>query len=372
MRQSVLILGGYGNFGKRIAQALADDGIDVMIAGRNQAKADALVQQLPKGLAHSVCFDINTTFEGQLEALQPAVVINTCGPFQNSDYRVAETCIHHGIQYIDLADGRDFVTGITALHEQASNQGVTVISGASTVPGLSSAVIEHFRHEFESIETLKFGISPGQQAERGLATTQGILSYVGKPLKPFAGHRQQVYGWQDLYRQDYPTLGKRWMANCDIPDLDMLPDRYGIKSIQFSAGLELGFMHLGLWGLSWLVRLGIPLNLAAFASPLLRLSNFFNGMGTADGGIHMIVSGRDKNGNARTRSWFIIARDGHGPHIPTIPAIVLAKKLVRQEIKLSGAMPCVGLVSLDEYLQTLQHYHIQIYSYEEQCAAPQA
>jgi hypothetical protein len=86
----------------------------------------------------------------------------------------------------------------------------------------------------------------------------------------------------------------------------------------------------------------------------------------------MIVSGRDKNGNARTRSWFIIVRDGHGPHIPTIPAIVLAKKLVRKEIELSGAMPCVGLVSLDEYLQTLQHYHIQIYSYEEQCAAPQA
>ncbi len=173
---------------------------------------------------------------------------------------------------------------------------VCVVSGASTVPGLSSAVLEHFRSEFAEIDSLKFGISPGQQAERGLATTQGILSYVGKPLKPFPGHRHTVYGWQDLYRQPYPDIGKRWMANCDIPDLDLLPERYGIKSIQFSAGLELSALHLGLWGLSWLVRAGLPLNLPRFAKPMLAASNWFNGMGSADGGMHVIITGKDRDG----------------------------------------------------------------------------
>lgn len=360
MRTSILILGGYGNFGKRIAHALTKQDITVIIAGRSLQKVKAMSAQLPHDRVQIACFDVATELDAQLELLQPAVVINTCGPFQQSDYHVAMTCMKHGVHYLDLADGRDFVCGINALHEQAMNQNVAIISGASTVPGLSSAVIEHFKHEFTQIDELKFGISPGQKAERGLATTQGILSYVGKPLAPCAGNSKPLYGWQNIYRQHYPILGKRWMANCDIPDLDLVPAYYGIKKIQFFAGLELGFMHLGLWGLSWLVRLGLPINLPRYAQQLLYISNFFNNFGSPDGGMHIIIKGRDHKGNAHMRTWFIIAKDGDGPHIPTIPAIILARKLLRQEITIKGAMPCVGLVSLEEYLDALKEYNIVV------------
>lgn len=354
----ILILGGYGNFGKRIAEALVAKGLKVVIAGRNADKAKALADGLGP-LASPIAFDVHAQLAEKLSALKSKVVINTCGPFQTSDYAVAETCIANGVHYIDLADGRAFVTGITALDAKAKKAEVSVISGASTVPGLSSAVLEHYKQEFSEIEFLKFGISPGQQAERGLATTQGIMTYVGKPLACFSGIRKQVYGWQDIYRQDYPELGKRWMANCDIPDLDVLPEAYGIKRIQFSAGLELSFMHLGLWGMSWLVRWGVPLNLPKLAEPLLAISNWFNGMGSPDGGMHIIISGKGKDSKPHTRKWFIIAKDGHGPHIPTIPAIVLAEQLATSSAPaVAGAYPCVGLVSLESYLKELAAYNI--------------
>lgn len=353
-RQPVLILGGYGNFGKRIARALAADGVSVVIAGRSRDKAEELAKQLPDGLAEVACFDAKTELDAALEGIKPSVVINTCGPFQDSDYGVAESCIRAGVHYIDLADGRDFVTGITALDAAARARGVAVISGASSVPGLSSAVVEHFREEFSSIDSLQYGISPGQKAERGLATSQGILTYVGKPLRPFAGEAKGIYGWQGLYRQEYPELGRRWMANCDIPDLDLFPERYGIKSIQFSAGLELPVLHLGLWGLSWLVRLGLPLNLPRYAGLLLKASNWFNRFGSADGGMHVILRGRGREGAPHIRRWFIIAKNGHGPCIPTVPAIVLARKLAQGERLAAGAYACVGLVGLEEYLAELE------------------
>ncbi len=208
----------------------------------------------------------------QLQLLRPEVVINTCGPFQNADYGAAEACIAAGIHYIDLADGRDFVTNITKLDNEARRRHVAVISGASTVPALSSAVIEHFRPQFAAIDSLTFGIAPGQKAERGLATTQGILSYVGKRLKPCPDGEKR-YGWQDLYRQAYPEIGTRWRANCDIPDLDLLPAKYGIKRIRFSAGMEVSLIHLGLWALSWAVRLGLPIDLPRHAGMLLIASN---------------------------------------------------------------------------------------------------
>mgnify|MGYP005722541023 FL=1 len=142
MPHPILILGGYGNFGKRIAQRLVNDGLDVIIAGRNSSKAQALCTEL-SDTTKSLAFDVETGLDYALTQLRPKVVINTCGPFQSADYKIAETCIQHGVHYIDLADGRDFVTGITSLDAQAKAQNVTVISGASTVPGLSSAVLTH-------------------------------------------------------------------------------------------------------------------------------------------------------------------------------------------------------------------------------------
>jgi hypothetical protein len=358
----VLILGGYGNFGKRIARLLTRKGVAVIVVGRDGARAAALAKTLPPGLADTAVFDAKSDLLAQLEILKPRVAINTCGPFQNADYGIARACIAGGVHYIDLADGRDFVTGITQLDADAKERNVAVISGASTVPALSAAVIEHFLPQFSTIDSLDFGIAPGQKAERGLATTQAILGYVGKKLKPCAGYETR-YGWQDIYRQTYPEIGGRWMANCDIPDLDLLPEKYGIKRIRFSAGMEIPIIHFGLWLLSCGVRLGLPVELPKHASALLEASNWFDFIGSADGGMHVILKGEDRSGRPLTKQWFIVARDGDGPYIPTIPAVVLAAKIIGGTFVRPGAMPCMGMITLQEYLDELAHLKIKTYAF---------
>ena len=358
MQRRVLILGGYGNFGKRIAASLTAAGISVVIAGRDKQKGEDFAKTLPRGYAETAQLNVAETLDGQLSALDPTVVIDTCGPFQHRNYSAALSCIRCGISYVDLADGRAFVNGISSLDRQARDQGVAVISGASTLPALSSAVIEHFRSAFTKIDRLVYGISPGQKTDRGLATTKAVLSYVGRPLKPYLGSNRAIYGWQDIFRQRYPGLGKRWMANCDIPDLDLFPDRYGIGSMRFSAGLELGLLHLGLWGLSWLIRWGAPLDLPAHAAAMLRVGNWLNRFGSADGGMHVILNGANPQDEPIEKRWYLIARNGHGPHVPTVPAIVLAKRAVTDGGLVPGAYPCVGLVTLDEYLWELSSLDI--------------
>jgi hypothetical protein len=359
---AALVLGGYGNFGKRIVRGLARHGVRVVVSGRNAEKAEALARTIEGFRGDVARLDIHdSAFGEQLAALAPSVVVNTCGPFQTANYDVAHTCIRQKRHYVDLADGRAFVTGITALDDDARKQNVCVISGASTVPGLSSAVINHFRGAFAELDSVQMGISPGQRAERGLATTEAIMTYVGKPLGRFAGALGPAYGWQDIYRQEFPGIGKRWMANCDIPDLDLIPQRYGVRSIRFSAGLELGALHLGLWLLSWGVRLGLPLDLPRHARALLVASNLFDSLGTSDGGMFVTLRGRDKAGRALERRWYIIARHGDGPQIPCVPAILLAKRLLSSAPPEAGAYPCVGLVSLEDYVGELQGFDIRQY-----------
>jgi hypothetical protein len=286
-------------------------------------------------------------------------VIHTAGPFQTSDYAVAQTCIEHKIHYIDLADSRGYVTGITTLNKQALDQDTLVVSGASTVPGLSSAVLQRYKSYFSEIDALIYGISPGQKAPRGLATTKAILTYLGKPLKPTAGDTEQRYGWQDLYRQTYPGLGKRWMANCDVPDLDLFPAKYGMRRIQFSAGMEASMLHLGMWLISYCVRAGLPLSLPQHAESLLRLSKIFDCLGTDNGGMHMLIQGKDPLGKSLEIKWFIIASNGAGPQIPCVPAIVLATKLFRKTLTTRGAVPCIEMVTLEEYMDELREFPIK-------------
>ena len=50
--------------------------------------------------------------------------------------------------------------------------------------------------------------------------------------------------------------------------------------------------------------------------------------------------------------------------MPTIPAIILARKLCASSFDLKGVQPCVGLVSLEEYLSELEQYSPKIYTYK--------
>ena len=356
MSGEVLILGGYGNFGKRIATALSRHDVPVIIAGRDWNRAEALAGTLSG--ARGLRLDITADLLATLKLEKPSVVIHTCGPFQGADYSVAKACVEAGVHYVDLADARDFVREFRGLDAEARAAGVTLISGASTVPGLSSAVIGHFRPRFARLDRLDFGISPGQKAERGLATTRAIMSYVGKRLRPFAGH-PKAYGWQDLRRYDYPVMGRRWLANCDVPDLDLLPEAYGIRDIRFGAGLEIGALHIGLWAMSWLVRWHLPLDLVKLAKPLLAASDAFNRFGSDTGGMHMVMEGVGADGHPLTERWAIIAKSGDGPQIPCVPAILLARRLYEQDAALApGAQACVGLVGLDDYLAELKRFDI--------------
>ncbi len=87
------------------------------------------------------------------------------------------------------------------------------------------------------------------------------------------GLRRHAHGWQSLRRERYAGVGVRWLARCDVPDLDVLPARYPqLRDCDFRAGLELRRMHFGLWLGSWAVRAGLLRSLRPWARHLLALS----------------------------------------------------------------------------------------------------
>ncbi len=364
----ILILGGYGNFGGILSRLLSTTtDIRLTIAGRSKEKALRFIEtnlQNAKIPVHSTVIDVHDlNLSALLAEIAPDLVIHTSGPFQGQDFHVAKSCIHAGIHYIDLADARSFVKDFHQLETQAKEKGVLAITGASTLPALSSAVIQHFLPHFQALEEIEYAISPGNQTDRGEATVRAILSYTGKPFTTLVnGKMQSVIGWQNLHKTTFAKpLGSQWLANCDIPDLALFPTSYpSLKTQRFYAGLELGILHVGLWGLSWLVRIGLISNLARFTKPIIWLSERFLKFGSQNGGMLMILSGKDHQDKPLNIRWDLVALENHGPLIPIIPALVLAQKIAQGQLTQRGAMHAMNLMSLEDFTIAVQGFNIKL------------
>lgn len=356
----ILIIGGYGNFGSYIAKKLSrDPAIEVIIAGRSEEKAKSFAIEI--GARHAY-LDIHNNLDDVLQSEKPDAVIHTSGPFQGQGYDVAESCIRHKCHYIDLADGRDFVKGISKLDGAAKEAGILIICGASSVPCLTSAILDSYLPEFKSLDSVDYGIATAQKTNPGLATTAAILDYTGKAFDTIKdGKRHIIYGWQDLTIRKYPGLGYRLLSNCDVPDLALFPERYkDLKNICFRAGLEVPILHLGLWALSWPVRAGILKSLKPFAEGFYKVGPVFNIFGSDRSGFHMEMSGTGADGRPLTKTFSIVTGSGHGPNIPCIPPILLAKMLARGELRNAGAQACMGLITLDRYTEALSELDIRV------------
>ncbi|MES2019169.1 MAG: saccharopine dehydrogenase NADP-binding domain-containing protein [Pseudomonadota bacterium] len=346
-----IVLGGYGNFGARICRALANTpGISLVIAGRDLNKARALADEC--GVDAAV-IDINDPCLTQvLLDLGAALVIHTAGPFQAQGYAVARAVAAAGAHYIDLADGRRFVCDFPAALDQAfREQDRIAITGASTVPALSSAVVDHLTAGWRSIGDIDFCIAPAQTAPRGVATMAAVLSYCGAPIQVWQGGQWVTqYGWSAPQKVEYARLRPRLASLCDIPDLELFPDYYpGVQSVRFRAALELGVSQRGLAAIGALRRMGLirrPQRLAGF---LNWAADGLDAFGSALGGMVVRVRGVDADGAPITRAWHIAADDDNGPEIPCMAAILLARRLAAGNAGAAGAYTSIGQLTLAEF-----------------------
>lgn len=351
--KSIVVLGGYGNFGRRIVAALArEPDCRVFVCGRIIELA-TLVARQEGGGAEPLSLDCHAPdFSSELQRIDASLVVHTAGPFQGQSYAVPRACIAAGAHYIDLADGREFVCGIKSIDAEARANDVLVVSGASSLPALSSAVVDSLRTRFSFIDSIDHGITSGAKPP-GQATMTGVLDYAGKSLKQWReGEWQSAFGWQDLTRRRYPDpVNARWIANCDVPDLELFPERYRpVRTVQFRAGVGPAGSMFALWLASWLVRIGVVRTLATYVPILHRAALAYEKFGSKCSAMHVTVRGLDHNGQSAAHTWSLVAEHDHGPFIPCFPAIALARKILRNETAARGAMPCMGLLTVEEIL----------------------
>ena len=91
--------------------------------------------------------------------------------------------------------------------------------------GLRRRCSTRWRRDSPRRSRVSIVIAPGNSFDPGLATTQSILGTLGSPFAvPRDGRMATtLHGWQGVRRRHCPGLGERWVGDCDVPDLDLLP-----------------------------------------------------------------------------------------------------------------------------------------------------
>jgi hypothetical protein len=359
----VLVLGAYGFFGSRISAALArNPRLQLLLAGRDLAKATALAYQLGLTAERAKRIDADDSrLATQLKKLGVKLLIHTAGPFQQQDYHVAQAAIEAGCHYFDLADARDFVNGISRLDAAARAAQVAVVSGVSSLPALTCAVVDDYLPQFSRLDVIRTGISSGALVP-GIATVRGIFSYCGKPFRALEnGQWIDVYGWLDRRAHEFPRpVGARIFGRCDVPDLALLPLRYpGIRTASFHAGFASFTGHRLVEWLGQQVQNGRLKSAQPFANLFYWVARRVQPLVSDTGGMFIRLEGLSIDGAPLQLTWMLLAHENHGPNIPCAPAIALTNKVAGGFTPPAGAMACMGLLTLDEILEPLKGLRIR-------------
>lgn len=358
----VLVLGGYGFFGSRICEALVrNPRIQLFIAGRDESKATALAYKLGIGAQRAKALDAaSPQLALQLRKLEIATLIHTAGPFQEQNYTVAQAAIQARCNYFDLADARNFVTGISRLDGTARTAGVAIVSGVSSLPALTSAVVDRYLDRFERLDAIRIGLSSGARVP-GIATIRAVLGYAGKRFRALEnGQWVEVHGWLDRKEYEFAKpVGARLLGRCDVPDLDLLAQRYaGVRSVSFHAGFASDAGHKLVEWLAGHVRDGRLSSALPFANALAILGKWMEPVLSDRGAMFIQMEGMLQGAPLRL-TWQIVARENHGPHIPCGAAIALTSKVAAGFQLTPGAYPCMGLLTVDDLMEPLKRFSVR-------------
>ena len=341
---AVLLIGAGGVFGSRLAEGLARDGFEVICAGRDLSRAEAIAARLIEagGSARAVAVDARTLTVEALRATGAGIVVDAAGPFQNAAPTVARAAIAAGLAYVDLADARDFVVAFPELDATARAANIVALTGASSTPTLSNAVLDALTEGWREIVSVEVAISPGARAPRGRSVVEAILSWTGRPVGVFEhGDWRSRPGWSGLVTREFGAAGRRRLSLCETPDLDLLPARFRpTRRALFLAGLEPPILH---WGMSLMsaVAAATGLRLRPLAGPLTALSGLFSAFGSDRGAMRVEALGIDGDGRALRAEWILVAEPGAGPVTPTLAALAAVKAIDAGRL-MPGAHACVG------------------------------
>ncbi|TKY67804.1 oxidoreductase protein [Spatholobus suberectus] len=259
----ILVLGGTGRVGGSTATALSNfcPDLQILVAGRNREKADALTAKLGcnSSFARVDIDDVNS-LETALKSVD--LVVHAAGPFQQAERcSVLEAAINTKTAYVDVCDDTSYAWRAKSLMSRALDANVPAITTGGIYPGVSNVMaaelVRAANESNDKPERLRFyyytagtgGAGPTILATSFLLLGEEVVAYnKGEKIrmKPYSGMLNVDFG---------KGIGIRDVYLLNLPEVRSAHEILGVPTVSARFGTAPFFWN---WGMEAMTKLLPP------------------------------------------------------------------------------------------------------------------
>ena len=353
MVKQILILGGTGRIGQRVAAAIAPLG-SMTVTGRSVREAKALQGTFLR-------LDLE-----DLPALEKAIanhdlVIHCAGPFHRRDGRVLKACIDQKKHYIDVSDHRCLYQKLKPLTQAATDAGITAVCNAGVFPGISNSMV-HFGVE-QLDEPHKIELYYGVAGSGGAGETVMTTTFLGlgKPFGVFQdGTWQRKQPYSEPTTIDFPNpIGKTTVYWFDVAETFTFAESFPVKTVVTKFGSLPNFYNqltraMTLLPESLRQHPRIIQGLSKISYGMTKLTDPFTGVGVA---MRAIVSGT-KDGTPQQVTVDFVHE--HTAIAAGLGVALVAELVLSDQINQPGLYPVEQIIPSNLFLAWAHRHQLQL------------
>lgn len=225
----ILIVGGYGQVGRSIAERLAPIFPGrVAIAGRNQSKANTAAAEVGHGTQGRVV-DIFASDLGC--ALDDVALALVC--LDQSETLFVAHCLSRGIHYVDISADHAFLSQVEALDGLARTNGATAMLSVGTAPGLTNLLAARAKEKLAQLDRIDILLAFGLGDQHGQAAVEWMFDNLDATYEVIEnGSARQVRSFGDSTAILLPGQSrKRTAYRFNFSDQHVIGRTLGIASV---------------------------------------------------------------------------------------------------------------------------------------------
>lgn len=235
MADHFLILGGYGNAGRPIAEyLLMETEVNLVIAGRNLQKAENWAGMLNREFPGKrvSALEVDARDPNQLgEALRGIEMVIVASGTANYAGTIARAVLDSGTDYMDIQLSHDKIRILKSLEERISGSGRCFITDGGYHPGIPAAMVRYAANHLDTIEKALVGAIMNINWKGYSFSPETITEFsqelkMGSPLVFREGSWEKAKwgGMTDTLRMDFgPGYGKKELFPMFLEEMRNLP-----------------------------------------------------------------------------------------------------------------------------------------------------
>jgi saccharopine dehydrogenase (NAD+, L-lysine-forming) len=237
-KNSILILGGYGNTGKALARLLLQETeAQLVLAGRNIGKAQQLADELNKTVGvnrvRGIFADASDSASLRLAFTGMSIVVMASSTTQNCS-QVAKMVLEARSGYLDIQYSRQKIALLMSMAAEIQQAGCCFITDGGFHPGLPALLVRFVAQYFDQLVTARVGSvikEDWKSLEVGDSTVVELIELMDdfemSAFRAGKWKKANYFGMSDYLKMDFGgEFGKQFCAPMMLEEMRSLPQLF--------------------------------------------------------------------------------------------------------------------------------------------------